>query len=99
VQGVLGNAQREAVTAERVIGVVAGNHVFGFAVALKVLLINILRHDPGRIAGLGHDGPVAHRGFPVETAESHGKSVDDLRLRMGERGRGQLALMRAVHDR
>ena len=73
MQGVLGQRQLDAIVAERIVGIVAGDDVLGFAVTLEMLLVNVLRHHPGWIAGLAADRETSHRSLPIEAPEADRK--------------------------
>ena len=73
--------------AERIVGIAALDHVLGLAVALEMLLVDVIGHHPGRIVGLVADGPDSRRRLPVKAAESDRKGVDDGRMRTDDRVR------------
>ncbi len=75
MQRILRQRQLDSIMPERIVGVVTGNHVLGFSVALKMLFVNVLRHHPRRILGFAANGEVSDRGLPVEASEPDWKRV------------------------
>src|SRR6185437_10497535 len=64
----------------RIVGIAALDHMLGLAVALEMLLVDVVGHHPGRIVGLVADGPGAGRRSPIVAAESNWKSIYDRRM-------------------
>ncbi len=69
MQGVQGQSEFDAVMAQRIVGVVTGDNMLGFAVTLEMLLVDVLGHHPGRIAGFSADRKISDRRFPIETSQ------------------------------
>ena len=79
VKSVLGQGQLDAIFSQRIVGIVAGDDVLGFAVTLEMLLVDVIGHHPGRIARLAADRENSLRGFPIETSEANRERVDHRR--------------------
>src|SRR5271166_2523320 len=75
MKSVFGQRQFDAVFAKGIVGIVASDDVLGLAVTLEMLLVNVLRHHPGRIASLAADGEGSHRRLPIETSETDRERV------------------------